>query len=81
MLSEVNCSINNKWKLTFDDSPIRKVNFDSCLLSDYRYVPNFGRQSSGMEPGRPGGGGECWGRGSPHPTAAAAVAAACHVDE
>ncbi|KAK4317911.1 hypothetical protein Pmani_011048 [Petrolisthes manimaculis] len=53
------------------------VNFNN----DYQFVPNFGRQSSGMEPGRPGGGGEWWVRGSPHPTAAAAVAAACHVEE
>ena len=27
---------NDKWKLTSDNSPIKKVNFDNYLLSDYR---------------------------------------------
>ena len=36
-LSEVNWSDNDKWKLTSDNSPIKKVNFDNYLVSDYRF--------------------------------------------
>ena len=37
MLSEVNWSDNDKWKLTSDNSPIKKVNFDN-FLSDNIFI-------------------------------------------